>query len=113
MKKAKSALKRKQIIDASNYTCDVCNYRPKQTSKYAVKIHKEAVHLGVRYQCPQCGHPCSTKSNMKKCGLTCSNKVNKKTHVKKAQSKLKRKQIIDASNYTCDVCNYRPKQFFY
>ena len=42
-------------------SCDMCDFMP---SISTIRIHKNAVHLGVRYACPQCILSCSTRSNM-------------------------------------------------
>ena len=46
--------------------CNLCDYKPSKRSLTAIRIHKEAVHLGVRHICPQCQHPCTTRSNLKR-----------------------------------------------
>ena len=65
--------------------CDLCGYRPKVPSLFAIKIHKEAVHDGVRYNCPQCKHPCTTRSNLNR-------------HMEKSHGKQKQ--------HPCDSCSY-------
>ena len=44
----------------------MCDYKPSQPSLKTLKVHKDAVHLGIRYPCPHCDHPCTTKSNLNK-----------------------------------------------
>ena len=75
--------------------CDLCLLQP--SSMDALWEHTQQLHNGVVYICQQCG-------------LKCPSKLNMKTHVKTAHSAFKRKQIINTSNYICDVCNYRPKK---
>ena len=65
--------------------CDLCGYRPKFPSLFALKIHKEAVHDGIRYNCPQCEHPCTTRSNLRR-------------HVEKKHDKQRQ--------HPCDSCSY-------
>ena len=57
-------IKSKLSNDANK--CDICQYRPKQPSRYVIKQHKEAVHLGIRYPCPYCKDTCTTRSNLLK-----------------------------------------------
>ena len=64
--------------------CDLCGYRPKVPSLFAMKIHKEAVHDGVRYNCPQCDHPCTTRSNLRR-------------HIEKKH---------DNQRHPCDSCSF-------
>ena len=65
--------------------CDLCGYRPKVPSLFAIKIHKEAVHDGVRYLCPQCDHPCTTRSNLRR-------------HIEKKHDKQ--------TQHPCESCSY-------
>ena len=65
--------------------CDLCGYRPKVPSLFAIKIHKEAVHDGVRYNCPQCEHPCTTRSNLRR-------------HIEKKHDRQRQ--------HPCDSCSY-------
>ena len=46
--------------------CDVCGYEPSYSSPTAIRIHKAAVHLGIKHVCDQCGKECTTKSNLTK-----------------------------------------------
>ena len=46
--------------------CDECGYKPKIANEHSMKVHKEALHLGVRYVCTSCQYPCTTKSNLYK-----------------------------------------------
>ena len=46
--------------------CDICGYEPSYSSPTAIRIHKAAVHLGIKHVCDQCGKQCSTKSNLTK-----------------------------------------------
>ena len=46
--------------------CDVCGYEPSYPSPTAIRIHKAAVHLGIKLVCEQCGKECTTKSNLTK-----------------------------------------------
>ena len=47
------------------YQCDMCDYIPAGNGKPSnLRIHKEAVHLGIKHICPQCAKEFTTKSNM-------------------------------------------------
>ena len=63
------SLKRtKKISSEQNHQlaiCDICGYKPSKKSPFAMRVHKEAVHFGIKYHCPRCQHPCTTKSNLK------------------------------------------------
>ena len=46
--------------------CDMCGYEPSYSSPTAIRVHKAAVHLGIKHVCDQCGKECTTKSNLTK-----------------------------------------------
>ena len=68
-----------------SFVCDLCGYKPKVASLFALKVHKEAVHEGIRYNCPHCQHPCTTRSNLKR-------------HIETKHDKQRQ--------YSCDNCSY-------
>ena len=65
-----TSLKRTQKVSSAQdpklSICDICGYKPNKISPAAMRIHKDAIHFGIRYNCPQCNFPCTTKSNLKK-----------------------------------------------
>ena len=67
-KKAHSKQKREDNSERNKTIkeCDECGYKPKIANEHSMKVHKEALHLGVRYVCTTCPYPFTTKSNLYK-----------------------------------------------
>jgi hypothetical protein len=119
--------KPQDISERAGPKCDVCGYKPKSPSAHAVKIHKDAVHAGLKYTCPQCDLEFSIKSNLYKhisqdhkagnypcihCDQEFIYKCDLKLHKRREHPKVAKegkvktepkKQIVE-----CDLCGYRP-----
>ena len=77
-----------------------------------LKIHKEAVHEGIRYPCDQCEYSATQKQNLKKhkeikhegvlypcdqCDYIASLEINLKQH---------KASVHEGIRYPCDMCNF-------
>ena len=50
-------------ISAPGFLCEICNKEFK--TKQSLKVHKQAIHEGVKFNCEFCSHSATTKSNLK------------------------------------------------
>ena len=56
----------KPSSDDPSDKCDLCEYAPNKPSRKTIRVHKDAVHLGVKYPCGQCNFVSTTRSNLLK-----------------------------------------------
>ena len=97
-------------------TCNLCHYSPSRSDKKTLEIHKEIVHLGIRYQCHTCGRLCTFKSKRTKHeklwhqGVKCEYTITNPSHVKEDI-----KMDIQGELFQCDICPFQTKsnQLFY
>ena len=50
-------------ISTPGFLCEICNKEFK--TKQSLKVHKQAIHEGVKFNCEFCSHSATTKSNLK------------------------------------------------
>lgn len=55
---------KEELVEAAVLKCDMCDFKPARQSKGNLRVHKDAIHLGLKHYCPQCKHPCTTKGNL-------------------------------------------------
>ena len=97
-------------------TCNLCHYSPSRSDKKTLEIHKEIVHLGIRYQCHTCGRLCTFKSKRTKHeklwhqGVKCEYTITNPSHVKEDI-----KMDMQDELFQCDICPFQTKsnQLFY
>jgi len=88
----------KKVPDGNcKFVCDYenCNYRSNKKSN--MEMHKESVHMNVKYACPECGKNLSSK-------------VNLNSHVKNVHSKKMVGGVLEKSSFQlsfkCRLCDY-------
>ncbi|CAL8109924.1 unnamed protein product [Orchesella dallaii] len=113
----------KTTIDAvgdQEYVCEICQSKYKNRKRF--KDHKVAHEiskaLGSRFECPQCGFPCTSekaknihisyrhKKNVFQCSLCCFSAPRKRqltNHIKEHKKECQNERVGD--KYLCSICN--------
>ena len=105
--------------------CDLCEYVPSKPSKENIRIHKDAIHYGVKYYCDHCEKACSTRGNLVKHMKICQkdlelhaskneNLVNEELFqntkiLDQVNSNIQLRNLNDPANQ-CNLCDYVPSK---
>jgi len=79
------------------YSCDFENCSYKSNKKSNMEMHKQSVHLNIKFSCPECGKQLSSKANL--------NSHVKNVHDKKLVNGVLEKKPYHLS-FRCKLCDY-------
>ena len=79
------------------YSCDFDNCSYKSNKKSNMEMHKQSVHLNIKFSCPECGKQLSSKANL--------NSHVKNVHDKKLVNGVLEKNPFHLS-FRCKLCSY-------
>ena len=79
------------------YSCDFENCQYRSNKKSNMEMHKQSVHLNIKFSCPECGKQLSSKANL--------NSHVKNVHDKKLVNGVLEKNPFHLS-FRCKLCDY-------